>query len=225
MQTSLIKFAVVICFIVLAFSSSADDRDFRQSSYLFYLYYDNGQLFADRDFEFVYDVVPEEFVPETVNSPNPFRGEIVTFNNQVAGTFVFDPRRGNPKFLKGKITVKAPYASDGQKAVFYDSQQRQILTVFIGESSFCNDDGVCNEANGENTDTCSADCKAVTPIYVTTGDEDGGQSSMPSAFIYVLIIAGAVLGGWFGWKKWQSRNQTPLPPNIPFDPFQKPNGQ
>lgn len=214
--------------LALVFSSSADGRSSDQSSYLFYLYYDNGQLFADRDYEFTYDVVPEEFVPETVNAPYPFRGEIITFSNQVAATFVFDPRRGDPEFLKGKLSVKAPYAPNGQKAVFYDSQGNQLLSVFVGESSFCNEDGVCNVDRGEDNISCSADCRNVTPL---PGPEEntGGQNGMLKGLIY-LIIGLAALGGWYGyrrwrspaesggWKKWKSGQEPPMtqmPNNFP----------
>jgi hypothetical protein len=219
MQTKLIKFIFLpVLFAVLAFSSSADDRNPSESSYIFYLYYDNGQLLADRDFEFKYDVVPESFTPETVNTQFPYKGEIITFNNLVAGTFVFDPRRGNPSFLKGKISVMAPYAPDGQKAVFYDAQGKQLLTIFVGESSFCNDDGVCNGNNGEDQQTCPSDCKTATPVPVASPDASGGQGGMPITFIYVLIIAGVVLAGWFGWKRYKARQEPPMmsfPANPP----------
>lgn len=223
---TLIKFintTILIIALSLAFSSSAEDgdRNILESSYIFYLYYDNGQLVADRDFEFSYDVIPETFVPETVNTQFPFRGEIINFNGQVAGTFVFDPRRGDPSFLKGKLLVKAPYAPDGEKAVFYDNQGNQLLTIFVSESSFCNDDGVCNTDNGEDQNTCPADCKGVTPLPPITDNTGSGQGGILMNLIYVLIMAGAGLGGWYGWKWWKSRQEPP--PMIPFP--QNPNVQ
>src|SRR3989344_4999446 len=90
--------------------------------YLFHLYYDNGQLFADRDAKFKYDMIAEIFVPETLTTQFPFRGEVVNLRGEVVETFQFDPRQGNPKFLKDKILVKAPYFADGQKVNFYDGQ-------------------------------------------------------------------------------------------------------
>ncbi|MBI2674209.1 MAG: hypothetical protein HYX22_00520 [Candidatus Yanofskybacteria bacterium] len=211
-----------LVFVVTVMGANADvvDDPWAPSylSYLFHLYYDNGQLFADRDFEFKYDIIAEEFIPETLTTQFPFRGEIVDLKNRVAAEFTFDPRRGNPDFLKGKISVKAPYAPDGQKAVFYDSQGRTLLTIFVSESSFCNDDGVCNSDRGEDYLTCSNDCKE-TP---TTNDQrpttgGGGQGGMLVAAIYVLIIAGAALGGWFGWKWWKGRRELPtIPPTPPM---------
>lgn len=228
MRIKFTRILIVLLFLALFnFVFAEEDRNPSASSYLFYLYYDNGQLVADRDFEFTYDVVPEVFVPETVNTQFPFRGEIITFNDQVAGTFVFDPRRGNPSFLKGKIAVKAPYVSDGEQAVFYDAQGNQVLTVFVSESSFCNDDGVCNTDNGEDENTCPADCKGVTPLPPITDNTGGGQGAVPTAFVYVLIIAGVVLGGWYGWKWYKSRQQPSMPqyPPVNLPPQQPSNPQ
>jgi hypothetical protein len=201
---------LVLILLVAAVSASADvvDDPWAPShfSYLFHLYYDNGQLFADRDFEFKFDVIAEEFVPETVITPFPYMGEVVNLLGQVAETFQFDPRGGSSDFLKGKVSVKAPYVPDAQKVVFYDVQGRTLVTIFVEESSFCNDDGICNSERGEDNKTCSNDCKVIP----TTNDQQpttdgGGQGGMLMAAIYVLIIAGVALGGWFGWKWWKSR--------------------
>src|SRR3989344_5325746 len=215
------KFLLILILFVLTFFAFSDEAESNDFIYIFHLYYDNGQLVTDRDFEFNYDVVPEAFVPETVNTQFPYKGEIITLNGQVAGTFVFDPRRGDPKFLKGKLSVKAPYAPDGQKAVFYNNQCDALLTIFVSESSFCNDDGVCNVDNGEDQNTCPADCKGITPVPVASpGAGWGGQGRMLMNLVYVLIILGAGLGGWDGWKRWQGRQE---PPIMPFP--QNPNVQ
>lgn len=220
-----IKFKIIIFGILGLFLLSTffvyadDDRDPLLSSYLFFIYYDNGQLFADRDFEFKYDVIPETFVPETINTRFPYKGEVVNLNSEVAQTFQFDPRRGDPKFLKGKISVKAPYVPDGQKVNFYDGQGNQLLSIFVSESSFCNDDGVCNPDVGEDTKTCSNDCKETTPIPTVITEVPGsGQGGVLMTFIYVLIIAGVALGGWFGWKWWKGRQEeSSLRPSSPIN--------
>src|SRR3989344_9392110 len=97
------KFLVVVfSFSILLFNLvpvSADVSGGDDFVYLFHLYYDNDQLFADRDFEFKYDVIPEKFAPETYNTQFPFKGEIINFKNEVAAEFIFDPRRSDPYFL------------------------------------------------------------------------------------------------------------------------------
>lgn len=187
---------------VFVFSSHGEEIIPTPASYLFHLYYDNGQLFADRDVEFKYDVVPEKFVPETLNTQFPYKGEVVNLNNQVAFTFQFDPRQGNPKFLKGTLSVKAPYAPDGQKVNFYDGQGNQLLSISVSESSFCNDDGACNSDVGEDTKTCPFDCKQVLPVPTTPTGPSAGAGGMPKVLIY-LIIGVAVIGGWYGHRHWR----------------------
>ena len=190
-------------FFVFAVNAEEGDRNPFASSYIFYLYYDNGQLVADRDFEFTYDVVPEEFVPETFNTPFPYKGEIVNLKGEVAKTFQFDPRQGNPKFLKGKISVKAPYVSDGEKAVFYNNQGDALLTVFVSDSSFCNDDGVCNTDNGEDMLSCPLDCKTVTPVPTVSNVPTitDGKAGLVWGLIYIIAGAGLAGGLWYFLKK------------------------
>lgn len=187
------------------------DKQVSSSVYLFHLYYDNGNLVADRDVQYKYDILSEVFVPETFTTQFPYKGEVINLKGEVAETFQFDPKQGNPQFLKGKLSVKAPYFADGQKVMFYNNQGDALLTIFVSESSFCNDDGVCNADVGEDTKTCPLDCKEATPLpTVITEVPGGGQSGMLMTIIYVLIIVGAGLGGWFGWKWWKSR-QEPAP--------------
>ena len=201
---------VFLVFFITIISANADVVDDPWSpshfSYLFRLYYDNGQLFADRDFEFKYDIIAEEFVPETYSTQFPFSGDVINIKGETTATFKFDPRRGNPDFLKGKISVKAPYVADGQKVVFYDSQNRQLLTIFVSESSFCNDDGICNSERGEDEKTCPADCKAATPVPTPVQPVSGeGGLSGTTIVLIALALAAAGAGGWYGWRRWQKK--------------------
>lgn len=172
------------------------------ASYLLHLYYDNGQLFADKDFEFKYDVVSGEFAPEKLTTQFPFKGEVVNLLNQTVVTFQFDPRGGNATFAKGKISVMAPYVPDGQKVIFYDSQNKQLLTVFVSESSFCNDDAVCNFDKGEDDKTCPNDCTgAESPSPQESKESSVGGLSM----IIMIVLTTALLGvgGWYAWRRWR----------------------
>lgn len=216
----IIVFGITCLFLLSTFFAYADeDRNPLASSYLFFLYYDNGQIFANRDFEFKYDVIPETFVPETLNTQFPYKGEVINFNNQVVFTFQFDPRQGNPQFLKGTLSVRAPYVPDGQKVVFYDSQGQSLLTIFVSESSFCNDDGVCNPDVGEDTATCPNDCKIATPPPVggptapTDPSADNGKGMIK--IIVYLIIGVGVAGGFWWWRKRKSGLVTGLTSNLP----------
>src|SRR3989344_3606291 len=194
---------VVGSWSLVGFSVSADEPGDSNFVYLFHLYYDNGQLLADRDFEFKYDVIPEEYKPGPVTTQFPFSGEVVSLLNQTAATFEFDPRGGNPNFLEGKIKVKAPYVPDGQKAVFYDSQGRTLLTIFVGESSFCNDDGVRNSERGEDNKTCSNDCKALPPTDNRQPTTEGKGLSGTVWALIILALAFVGVGGWYAWRRWR----------------------
>lgn len=218
---------VLILMMFLGFGSltvNAFVGDYNAGSYIFYLYYDNGQLFADRDYEIKYDVIPEAFVQETITAQFPFRGEVVNLLNKVASTFQFDPKRGNIKFVKGKITVKAPYVADGQKVNFYDSQGRQLVSIFVSQSSFCNDDNVCNSDVGEDNNSCPNDCKSLQTPGPTVSTPVTPTSSGPSivmVLIYSIIGGGAVFGGYFlyNWFKNKKSAGMIIPPSqLPGNP-------
>jgi LPXTG-motif cell wall-anchored protein len=180
--------------------------------YVFHLYYDKGQLSADRDFEFKYDIIPDVFVQPSVGQ-FPFRGEIISFTNEVAGNFQFDVKQG-------KISVNAPYVADGQKAIFYDHQNQPVLTITVSESSFCNDDGICNADRGENSSNCSNDCKnssLATPLPTDEVAATEGSSGLLSGILYALgglVLLG--LGWWFFFRRKNSDGPIlPPPTNFP----------
>ena len=128
-----IKILVVIALFLSLSSVSAQTKpapgsDIDSLSYVFYLYYSNGELFGDRDYAVKYDVVPEKFVEETVG-PAPFRGEIINNKSEVVKTFQFDPQKGDLNFKTGKVAIKGPYAPDGFRANFFDSANKPILAI------------------------------------------------------------------------------------------------
>lgn len=208
---------VILVFLLLPIFVFADTAQLQDFVYLFHLYYDNGQLVADRDVQFKYDVIPETFTPEILNTQFPYKGEVVNLKGEIAETFEFDPRQGNSAFLKGALSIKAPYVPDGQKVIFYDGQGDQLISIFVSESSFCNDDGVCNPDVGEDAKTCPSDCRAATPIpTISTESPAGSSEGMINILIYTIIGLGVVGGGWYGWKWWKGRQAPPLtelPPN------------
>lgn len=214
------KFLIVI-FIFSFFTFNfvwADTAESQDFVYVFHLYYDVGQLVADRDAQFKYDVLPETFVPEVLDTQFPYKGEVINLKGEVASTFQFDPKQGNPNFLKGILLVKAPYFPDGQKVNFYNAQGSQLLSISVSESSFCNDDGVCNPDVGEDTKTCPSDCKTATPVPVVSNQPSAGWGSGVLKVIIYLIIGVVIAGGWFGWKWWQKRKQSSaieMPTNLP----------
>lgn len=215
---------VIFIFSFLTFNFVwADTTESQDFIYLFHLYYDTGQLVADRDAQFKYDVLPETFVPETLDTQFPYKGEVINLKGEVAETFQFDPKQGNPSFLKGTLLVKAPYLPDGQKAIFYNSQGQSLLTVFVSESSFCNDDGACNSDVGEDTKTCPSDCRQVLPVPTTSTEPSvgDGRSGVLKILTYLIIGLGLAGGGWYVgsaiWRRWKKKKESnfPIPPAPP----------
>lgn len=196
---------------LLAGAEGTADKQIPKAEYLFHLYYDNGQLSADRDFQFKYDIVSEEFIQSSLTTQFPYRGEIINMLGEVADHFIFDPKQGDVNFMKGKISIKAPYVADGQKVIFYDSQNQPILTIPVSESSFCNDDGICNADRGEDSLSCPKDCKQSLPVppTATPVPSAGGSSGLLSGILYTL--GGLILIGLAWWFFKRRKNTTSLP--------------
>lgn len=206
------KIIIILIFAVavLPMFSFADQAAPNDYIYLFHLYYDNGKLVADRDFQYKYDVIPEKFVAENLTTQFPYKGEVINLKDRVVATFEFDPRQGNPNFLKGKISVKAPYASDGKQVNFYDNQDKPLTTIFVNESSFCNDDGICNADVGEDSSSCPNDCKIAASLTPTPTPEQNKKSSGLLSGIIWSVLGVLIIAGWFIWKWWRKKKENSI---------------
>lgn len=211
--------SIVTLFLFFGVFSSpvfAAAQDEGKYTYLFHLYYDNGRLVADRDFEFKYDLIAEEFVPETITIGSPYRGEVISIKNVVEATFQFDIKRNDPTFTKGKISIKGPYFADASETKFYNDRGQLLLTLNVGGSSFCNDDGICNKDVGEDSNNCPADCKS-EPIASPLPIKGGGLLRG------ILIALGVVIAAVVIWvsraiikkRKIGADLPPPLPPSNP----------
>ena len=205
-----------------ALTKPSPDSDPESLSYVFYLYYDNGQLFADRDFDIKYDILSEKFI-EVSPMPGMFRVEILNFKLETVKTINFDPKNGNSSFVRGKVQVKAPYVSSGMRAIFYSDQGQQLVNIFVNEVALCNSDGACNAIAGENEKTCPSDCKAQRP---RPSIAPPAVLEEPDVMMWVLYgVSGAVviIGSWFGWKWWRKKREESFippapPPETPSSP-------
>jgi hypothetical protein len=211
-----IKYFLTILLAIAMLSpafSNAEVGDYQAGSYLFHLYFDNGQLVADRDFQFKYDIETIVYAEPTLVTGFPYRGEIINFVNEIAANFKFDPRNGDAKFNKGKISVRAPYVADAQKVVFYDNQNQPVLTIAVSDSSFCNDDGICNADRGEDILSCPRDCKAGTPLPSVIPTSTGGTSGLILGVIYSIVGVVLIVGLWWLFRKRGSGGSLPPPPS------------
>lgn len=186
--------------------------------YNFFLFYDTGQLFGNRDKEIKYEVVSGIFIEEDIKPPNDYRVDVINFKNQVVKTVKFDPQKGDPSFMSGAITVIVPYVANGNRVNFYNPANIHLLTIFVSESSFCDDNGSCDASKGEDSDNCPLDCrKSVkrTPIGLPPEMPETDDDTIKTILMY-LVFAGAICAAsWFSWKWWRGRNK--------ISPSDKPN--
>lgn len=219
----MIKKITIVSFIFLGLTLSsfvlADAVSTQQNFiYRFHLYYDSGQLFANRDFEFKYDVIPDDFTPETVSAASSFRGEIVSGKGEILSSFRFDPKKGNPTFAKGAIAVDGPYFANAAKVNFYNVANQLLLTLDVSGSSFCNDDGVCNKDVGENYQNCPNDCKrpSPAPTYQPPGPSLWQSMLIPVLLAAAVIIVVLVIWGIIRKRKTPAEQNQNLPPVQPL---------
>jgi len=165
--------------------------------YLFHLYYDNGRLLADKDFEFEYDLVADQFVQPQLNTATPYKGEIVSILGNVVGNFKFDP-----PVARGKISVKGPRFGNASKINFYNDKDELLLTVQVSESSVCNEDSICNLDFGEDNQNCPSDCKAI-PTETPKAQPSllGRIFSLTNLLGLMVVVILAFLFRWLRNKK------------------------
>ncbi|MBI2064044.1 MAG: hypothetical protein HYT65_03585 [Candidatus Yanofskybacteria bacterium] len=209
------KIFMVVCIAVLfvfvqPLVTNADVISTRENFvYLFHFYYDNGQLFTDRDAKFKYDIVAEPYAASALKTADPYSGEILNFNNKILATFKFDQ-----SIVKGRMSIKGPYFADASEVNFYDGSNQLLLTIDVSGSSFCNDDEICNSDAGENSDNCSNDCKLKPPqVSAAPIPTIGGLDIKLILIIVGGIAVIAVLAVWFIIKRKRAAAQ--MPPSLP----------
>lgn len=212
-------FLLLLIFVSIAGFARADSlSDKNVFVFSFHLYYDNGQLFANRDVKNKYDVLSSVFSPETISTTKPFKGEISAINGRVLDSFAFDPQKGDPSFKKGMIDVRAPYFADAKGVNFYNEAGQKLLSLDLTETSYCNDDGVCNADIGENFQTCPNDCPKPTPAVEETTTTIPPQKSGLSFTMIWLIILAVVIIAVFAIKLVMDKKKAggeQLPPSPP----------
>lgn len=187
------KKIISIFIIFLAFLSlavKADEMPVEQSFvYIFHLYYDNGDILSDRDFKVKYEILAEEFKAEGIASKEAFKGDVVSNTDKILTNFTFDPTKGNLSF-KGKFKTRAPYFADAKNVNFYNPNGQKLLTIDVSDSSFCNNDMVCDEDRGEAYTNCPNDCKDTTLVGPSGGDRPTSVNSSWTRFILPYTIIG-----------------------------------
>lgn len=192
--------------------------DYGSLSYVFHLYYDNGTIVVDRDAKYAYDVVFDEYIPaQDIPANKRYKGNIVSNHDLAVASFVFDPQAGNSNFQSGKISVKGPYYPEAAKIEFFNPVGAKILTISVTETSDCNQNDVCEEANGETNLSCPSDCKAVELSKAPTPSVEPEAPTEGSGILRPLLymLAGLGIMAYFLWRKWGGRGKGGPPEAIP----------
>jgi LPXTG-motif cell wall-anchored protein len=215
---------ILILFVVLAlFTVSGPVRAImpsQGSEYIFHLYMSSAnQLVADRDAVLPYEIISDVFSQPLVGQ-FPYRGEVVAYDGTVAARFSFDVHAG-------KVSAYAPYVSDGQKVIFYDTQNQALLTIPVGGTSVCNDDGICDTNGGEDSFNCNKDCKQTLPAapvasLAPVANSADSSGSLVSGILYTLAGLVMIGGVWWFVKRKKAAgaldSSTPTPPSAPTNP-------
>jgi hypothetical protein len=204
----------IFLIILLSISAAVVSGDVIETSSYYYqlhLYYNNGTLVADRDFQYIYDVIPGTYTQPEIQTAYPYVGEVVSIGGVKLIEVEFDPGIQLAGKTSGKLTVLMPYFANAKDINIYDNKRSILISIPVGETSFCNDDKICDSDVGENYINCSNDCTSsslatVSPSASPTAlPKTGKTSSLLSAILYVL--GGLVIvGGYFGWRWYQKKN-------------------
>jgi len=209
----LICSVLVFLLFVLSFSFGLAAKDDGIYTYSFHLYFDQGKLVKDRDFETPFDLVAAPFQNPVIPG-TAYQGEIFSISDKKLANFSFAvPANG-----KGKLTVLAPYFDNAKTANFYDPQSQKLLSLDLAPGGpVCNEDGQCQAATGETYLNCPSDCQApVSPSATPVSSPFPGSKindNIPLLTgLLVLILIVAIVVVWI----WMKRKRAPIgePPQI-----------
>jgi len=186
----LIGLVLFLSLFVFSFSLGLAAQDDGVYTYVFHLYFDNGKLAADRDFQIPFELIAEKYEGSgKVN--NTFYGEILSVSNKKLADFSLDLPYGS----KGKLSARAPYFDNAKTANFYNRENIRIFSLDLAPSGpVCNENNICNAETGETYLNCANDCRApnpsITPMPMPIGESD---FSFWDIFAPYLFMGGPII--------------------------------
>ena len=205
------KIYLIIVLLISATIASGDVVESPSYYYQLHLYYNNGTLVADRDFQYVYDVIPGTYTQTEIQTAYPYIGEVISIGGVKLAEVIIDPGAQLIGKTSGKLTVTLPYFANTKDINIYDNKRGILISIPVGETSFCNDDKICDSDIGENYNNCPNDCTSTSLATATPSAsptailEPSKTSPLLSAILYIL--GGLVIvGGYFGWRWYQKKN-------------------
>ena len=171
-------------------------------SYQFHLEYDNGVLQVEKGVDYPYSSIPVEYRPQYDPTNADFYGVVVNIKNKEDARFGFmAPTTTVVALGKSLLSVWGPMFADADHVSFYTRSNKHLFDISVKDSSFCNDNNICDETIGENGRNCPNDCHTPPPsnqetiITPTTPEPQSVPIIAPSVAIEPSTQKEATTGG------------------------------
>lgn len=212
-----IKIILFFLFLAVPLGGVFGAQDDGIFTYLFHLYFDNGALVKDRDFETPFELIAQEFQDSEVMAGS-YYGEILSVTNQKLAIFPFFPPLVGGK---GKTSSLAPYFDNAKTANFYNPQNQKLFTIDLAPfGPVCNEDKQCNADTGETFLNCPSDCQALvspsaipTPAPLVNFGMTDVLSSPLFVAIFIAITVAIIIWLWLRRKR-NSSYESPSSPQV-----------
>lgn len=175
---------IISLFFVPSLSLAMVDSEYW--SYQFHLEYTKGVLQVEKGVDYPYSPIPVEYHPEYDPAQADFYGVIINIKNKEDARFGFmTPTTTAVALGKSLVSVWAPKYADADHVSFYSKTNKHLFDISVKDSSFCNDNGICDENIGENGLNCPNDCHTNTisttePVVTTTPEPEHVPVVVPS---------------------------------------------
>lgn len=152
---------------------------------VYHLKYRNGTLISDTSSGMAY--TPIMYTPESLGQTDPKDSDFYATTLSGSGTeierFGFNiPSIYSPALGESLFDVTGKYFAYADRIVFFKKGGVELFRISLKESSFCNEDKVCNAGVGEDHLNCPMDCPPPQPVTQPEQDPntENTTSSTPS---------------------------------------------
>ena len=161
-------FALIAFLFIPLYSSAMVASEYW--SYEFRLEYKQGTLGVEQGVKYPYSPIPVEYLPEYKPADADFYGIIFNIKNNEDARFGFmTPTTTVVALGKSVFSVRAPKFADADHVSFYTKSNKHLFDISVKDSSFCNDNNVCDDKVGENYKNCPFDCPI--PVNIPVVDQ------------------------------------------------------